>query len=127
MMLDMKRLLALSTIVLLVGCSKGPDIQGTWYFDYEQNKLTEFPNPQYESARLLIADVEPRYGEISVDGSALILGSAVCKLKSVNDPEGLVCDERGQITHLGIYLDGQRLVLKPQDSALPSIAFGRVR
>ena len=53
---------------LLAGCSKSLDIQGAWYFDYEKTRFSEFPNAQYESARILIADVEPRYGSINVEG-----------------------------------------------------------
>ena len=57
-------------LLVLVGCSKGPDIQGAWYFDYEKTRPSEFPNAQYESARVLIADVEPRYGSINVETGA---------------------------------------------------------
>ncbi len=111
----------------LLGCSKGPDIQGAWYFDYEKTKLTEFPNPQYESARMLIADVEPRYGSINVDGDTVVLGGAVCKVQKVNDPNGLRCDERGVVSELSLFLEDGRLVVKTHAEPPVVAVFSRVK
>lgn len=121
----MRKHLFLIVLVLLAGCGQGPDIQGAWYFDYEATKMTEFPNPQYESARLLIADVEPRYGTINVEGDTLVLGGAVCKVKKVNDENGLVCDERGTTSTLSLFLTDGRLVMKTQANPPVTVVFGR--
>lgn len=117
----------LLALVALVGCSKGPDIQGAWYFDYEKTKLTEFPNAQYESARLLIADVEPRYGAINVNGDTVVLGGAVCKVLKLNDINGLRCDERGAVSELGLYLEDGRLVVKTHGDVPVTAVFGRTK
>lgn len=114
-------------LLALVGCSKGPDIQGAWYFDYEKTKMTEFPNPQYESARLLIADVEPRYGTINVDGETVVLGGAVCKVQKLNDANGLKCDERGVVTELSLFLEDGRLVVKTHGDPPVTAVFGRTK
>lgn len=123
------RYLILSWLVVsvLAGCSKGPDIQGTWYFDYETTKLEAFPNPQYESARLLIADVEPRYGTINVDGDTVVLGGAVCKVQKLNDANGLKCDERGVVSELGLFLEDGRLVVKAHGDNAIAAVFGRTK
>lgn len=111
-------LLVCAFLLSLTACSKAPEIQGTWYFDYEATRSPEFPNTQYESARLLIADVEPRYGTINVDGTTVVLGGAVCKVKTLNDERGLQCDERGTISELGLFLQDGRLIVKgPSGSA----------
>lgn len=114
-------------LLALVGCSKGPDIQGAWYFDYEKTKMTEFPNPQYESARLLIADVEPRYGIINVDGDTVVLGGAVCKVQKVNDENGLRCDERGAVSELSLFLEDGRLVVKSHGTNGLTAVFSRTK
>ncbi len=115
------------TLIVLAGCSKGPDIQGTWYFDYEKTKQETFPNPQYESARLLIADVEPRYGTINVDGGTVVLGGAVCKVQKLNDARGLRCDERGVVSELSLYLEDSRLVVKTHGDAPVTAVFSRTK
>ena len=114
-------------LLVLVGCSKGPDIQGAWYFDYEKTRPSEFPNAQYESARLLIADVEPRYGAINVDGDTVVLGGAVCKVQKVNDENGLKCDERGVVTELSLFLEDSRLVVKTHGDAPVTAVFSRTK
>lgn len=111
----------------LVACSKGPDIQGVWYFDYEQTRPAEFPNAQYESARALIADVEPRYGAINVDGDTVVLGGAVCKIQKVNDEHGLKCDERGVVSTLSLTLEDGRLVVKTHGAPPVTAVFSRNR
>ena len=112
-MTSMRTLLFFASVLLaLVGCSKAPDIQGAWYFDYEATRAPEFPNPQYESARLLIADIEPRYGTINVDGNTVVLGGAVCKVKKLDDEHGLECDERGTTTKLSLFLKDNRLIVQ---------------
>ena len=90
----------------LVGCSQGPDIQGAWYFDYEKTRLGEFPNAQYESARLLIADIEPRYGSINVEGDTLVLGGGV-------------------VTELSLFLEDGRLVVKTHGDSPVIAVFSR--
>jgi hypothetical protein len=114
-------------VALLAGCSQGPDIQGAWYFDYEKTRLTEFPNPQYESARQLIADVEPRYGSVNVDGSSVVLGGAVCKVQKINDDNGLKCDERGVVSELSLFLEEGRLVIKTHGDAPVTAVFSRIK
>ncbi len=111
----------------LLGCSKGPDIQGAWYFDYEKTKLIEFPSSQYDSARMLIADVEPRYGAINVDGDTMVLGGAVCKVQKLNDLNGLRCDERGVISELSLFLEEGRLVVKTHGEPPVVAVFSRTR
>lgn len=111
----------------LLGCSKGPDIQGAWYFDYEKTKFTEFPNPQYESARMLIADVEPRYGSINVDGDTVVLGGAVCKVQKLNDAKGLKCDQRGEVSELSLFLEDGRLVVKTHAEPPVVAVFSRTK
>lgn len=109
----------------LVGCSQGPDIQGAWYFDYEKTRLGEFPNAQYESARLLIADIEPHYGSINVEGDTLVLGGAVCKVQKINNENGLKCDERGVVTELSLFLEDGRLVVKTHGDSPVIAVFSR--
>ena len=123
----MRKYLFPIVLVLLAGCGKGPDIQGVWYFDYEATRMTEFPNPQYESARLLIADVEPRYGTINVEGETVVLGGAVCQVKKINDANGLKCDERGVVNELSLYLEAGRLVVKTHGDKPVTAVFGRTK
>lgn len=113
------------SLVVLSGCAKKPDIQGIWHLDYEATRITEFPHPQYESARILIADLEPRFGTITVDGSVIVLGGAVCNVKGLNDAHGLQCDERGVKSDLGLFLQDGKLVVKPQNPDSISLVFGR--
>lgn len=117
----------LPSLLALVACSKGPDIQGAWYFDYEKTRPAEFPNAQYESARLLIADVEPRYGSINVEGDTVVLGGAVCKLQKVNDENGLRCDERGTVSELSLFLEEGRLVVKTHGVPPVTVVFSRAK
>lgn len=117
----------LLALLALVGCSTGPDIQGAWYFDYEKTRPSEFPNAQYESARLLIADVEPRYGSINVDGDTVVLGGAVCKVQKVNDENGLKCDERGVVSKLSLFLEDGRLVVKTHGATPVTAVFSRTK
>lgn len=109
----------------LAGCGKSPDIQGAWYFDYEQTRPPEFPNPKYETARMLIADIEPRYGSIAVDGDTVVLGGAVCKVQKLNDDNGLKCDEQGVVSTLGLYLDDGRLVVRTHANPAVTVVFTR--
>lgn len=107
----------LGLALTLAGCSKAPDITGAWFFDYASTKLESFPNPEFESARALIEDVEPRYGSISVDGDTVVLGGAVCKIRRINDDRGLRCEERREVSELGLFVEGERLVVKrPADA-----------
>lgn len=114
-------------LVALVGCSKGPDIQGAWYFDYEKTRFGEFPNAQYESARLLIADLEPRYGSINIEGDTVVLGGAVCKVQKVNDENGLKCDERGVVRELSLFLENGSLVVKTHGQNVVTAVFSRIK
>ena len=118
-------LLFIAALLSLAGCNNGPDIQGTWYFDYEKTKIAEFPNPQYESARMLIADVEPRYGTIHVDDGTVVLGGAVCKVQKLNDDHGLKCDEHGVTSTLSLYLEDGRLVIKTHGDQPVTAIFSR--
>ena len=118
--------LAMASLAL-VGCSKGPDIQGEWYFDYAQTKLAEFPNPYYESARDLIADMEPRYGKIHVDGNTVVLGGAVCKINQINDKEGLECTERGVTSKLSLFYKDQQLSIQSQTTLDHPLLFRKDR
>lgn len=115
------------TWLLLVGCSQQPDIQGEWFFDYAQTKLSEFPNPYYESARNLIADIEPRYGVVHIDGNTVVLGGAVCKINQVNDEHGLECTERGATTKLALFYKEQQLSIQSQAVPEHKLIFTRVR
>ena len=125
---NMCRIISLAVLLIaLSGCSKSPDIQGAWYFDYEATRITEFPNPQYESARILIADLEPRFGTITVDGDTIVLGGAVCKVRSLNDARGLHCDEHGVTSDLGLFLQDGKLVVKPQNTDSISLVFSRIK
>ena len=123
------RYLVLVLVIMgaIAGCSKAPDIQGFWYFDYEKTKPETFPNPQYESARLLIADVEPRYGTISVDGDTVVLGGAVCKVQKLNDANGLKCDERGVASELSLFLEDGRLVITTHGDNPVTAVFSRTK
>lgn len=112
---------------LLAGCSKTPDIQGAWYFDYEKTRFSEFPNAQYESARMLIADVEPRYGSINVEGDTVVLGGSVCKIQKVNDVNGLKCDEHGVVNQLSLFLEEGRLVVKTHGDNPLTAVFSRTK
>lgn len=114
-------------VAVLAGCSQGPDIQGTWYFDYEKTRLTEFPNPQYESARQLIADLELRYGTINIEGSTMVLGGAVCKVQKLNNVDGLRCDERGVTSELSLFLEEGRLVIKTHAETPVVAVFSRTK
>lgn len=111
----------------MLGCSKGPDIQGEWFFDYAQTKLSEFPNAYYESARFLIADVEPKYGQITVTDNTVVLGGAVCTIVRINDAEGLRCEERGKTSSLGVYYENGALLIRTNTDPSLSLAFGRIR
>ena len=115
----------LITFSMLISCSSRPDIQGEWFFDYEQSKLSEFPNIYYESARALIADVEPRYGNIRIEGDTIVLGGAVCKILRINDREGLSCNERNQIKTYGFYYQNERLTVQSNDSPDVKLIFTR--
>ena len=112
---------------LLTACAKAPDIQGEWFFDYEQTQLTEFPNSYYESARALIADIEPRYGAINIEGNTVVLGGAVCKILRINDNRGLSCTERNQTNLTGLYYENERLIVLPQDRPDIKLVFSRNR
>jgi len=114
-------------ISLLAACPKAPDIQGEWFFDYEQTKLAEFPNIYYESARELIADVEPRYGVIKIKGDTVVLGGAVCKILRINDRSGLSCTERNQSSLNGFYYENNRLIVQPQGQENIRLIFSRNR
>lgn len=120
-------LIILSVVGITTGCNKAPDIQGTWFFDYENTKPEAFPNPQYESSHLLIADVEPRYGEINVSGDTVVLGGAVCKIQKINHINGLKCNERGVITELSLFLENGRLIVKTQGKDPITAVFGRIK
>lgn len=111
--------------LLLLACTQEPNIQGAWFFDYEQTKQPEFPNARYDSARDLIADIDPRYGAINVEGNTVVLGGAVCKIQQINDPVGLRCEERGQVTTLGIFYEHERLIVKSPDLHEPTLIFSR--
>lgn len=113
-------------MALLAACGKGPDVSGAWYYDYSATKLPEFPNPQYESARALIADIGPRYGSINVDNNTVVLGGAVCNVDKVNDDQGLICDERGQRYALALYLKDDRLEIRSQATPPTMAIFSRV-
>lgn len=121
----LRALVAVVSILLIAACSKGPDVSGAWYYDYAATKLTEFPNPQYESARSLIADIGPRYGSINVDNNMVVLGGAVCKIQKVNDAQGLGCNERGQSYTLGVYLKDDRLLIQSQSVPPMTAVFSR--
>lgn len=114
---------------MLAGCTKSPDISGSWFFDYAATKLDSFPNPEFESARALIGDIEPRYGSINVDGDTVVLGGAVCKIRRVNDDRGLRCEEHHEVAELGLFLEGDRLVVKrPSDAGQGlRMVFGRTK
>lgn len=114
-------------MLFVQGCTKGPDISGTWYFDYEKTRVSEFPNPQYESARLMIADLEPRYGTINVAGDTVVLGGAVCKIQKINDANGLKCDERGVVSELSLFLEDGRLVVKTHNEPPVTAIFSRFK
>lgn len=122
-----KLTLLLLSLFVLVGCDKGPDIQGTWYFDYEKTRFSEFPNAQYESARMLIADVEPRYGSINVEGDTVVLGGSVCKIQKVNDVNGLKCDEHGMVNQLSLFLEEGRLIVKTHGDNPVTAVFSRTK
>ena len=111
----------------VVACSKGPDVQGEWFFDYAQTKLSEFPNTYYESARLLIADVEPKYGQITVTDTTVVLGGAVCTIMRINDADGLRCNERGKTSNLGVYYEDGHLLIRTNTDPSLSLVFGRNR
>ena len=115
----------ISLLFLLVACTKAPDIQGEWFFDYEQTKLSEFPNTYYESARALIADVEPRYGSIKIEGDTMILGGAICKILRINDNNGLSCNERNHINNFGFYYQNDRLIVQSKDRPEVKLIFSR--
>lgn len=112
---------------MVVSCSKPPDIQGEWFFDYEQTKHSEFPNTYYESARALIADVEPRYGNIKIEGDTIVLGGAVCKILRINDKDGLSCNERNHINTFGFYYQNERLTVQSNHSPDVKLIFSRSR
>lgn len=114
-----------SLLVLLVGCTKEPDIQGEWFYDYAQSKMTEFPNAYYETARDLINDIEPKYGQIHVDKTTVVLGGAVCKILRINDAQGLDCDDRGQKSIHGIYYENAHLIVKASINPPVTLIFSR--
>ena len=122
-----KRVGPISLLFLLLACTKVPDIQGQWFFDYEQTKPTEFPNTHYESARALITDIEPRYGVINVEADTVVLGGAVCKILKINDKNGLSCTERNKTSLAGFYYENERLIVQPQDRPDVRLVFLRSR
>lgn len=119
-------LLVVVGVVAISGCSKGPDVSGAWYYDYAATKLPEFPNPQYESARALIADIGPRYGSINIENGTVVIGGAVCKVQKVNDEQGLACDERGQSFGLALYLKGDQLEISSHATPPMTAIFSRL-
>ena len=109
----------------ILGCSSRPDVQGEWFFNYERTRFDTFPNTYYESARDLIANVEPRYGTVQVDGNTIVLGGAVCKIIRINSDNGLECNEQGQTSILGIHLQDGELVIKAEKSPEITMIFSR--
>jgi hypothetical protein len=115
----------ISLLFMVIACAREQNIQGEWFYDYAQTKMTEFPNSYYESARDLITDVEPKYGQINVDNSTVLLGGAVCKIHRINDSQGLDCDERGQKSSHGIYYENDYLIVKTSTNPSNTLIFSR--
>lgn len=109
----------------IVGCSKAPDIEGAWFFDYEETKLTAFPNTYYESARALIADVEPRYGRIAVEKATVVLGGAVCKIIHNGNKGEVTCLEKGELTLLDLDVKDEKLLITPKNNPSLRLVFSR--
>lgn len=105
----------------LIACSKEPEIQGTWFFDYKETKLAEFPNSYYDSARALITDVEPRYGQINVEKNTIVLGGAVCKIDQSGDAGEVTCIEKGESTLLDLKIKDEKLFFRARSN--PSFRF----
>lgn len=117
--------LFITVVFFVVACAKKLDIQGVWFFNYERTKFDTFPNTFYDSARDLIADVEPRYGTVQVDGNTIVLGGAVCKVTQINSDNGLECNEQGQTSTLGIHVKDEQLVIKSGKSPEITMIFSR--
>jgi hypothetical protein len=109
----------------IVACSKEPDIQGNWFFDYEATKLAEFPNAYYETARDLISDVEPRYGQVNVAVDTVVLGGAVCKIVQSGDKGNFTCVEKDETFVLDLEVKNGRLFFKPRSDPTLRFVFNR--
>lgn len=109
----------------VVACSKVPDIEGQWFFDYEETKFAVFPNAYYESARDLITDIETRYGQVTVEKSTVVLGGAVCKIAQSGDMGEATCVEKNESIVLDLEVKNGKLFLTPRNNPNLRFVFSR--
>lgn len=109
----------------LIACSKEPEIQGAWFFDYKETKFAEFPNSYYDSARALITDVELRYGQVNIERNTIVLGGAVCKITQSGDTGEVTCIEKGESTLLDLAIKDEKLFFRARNHPSFHFVFSR--